>query len=59
MCFCVFFVFGREEKCEEDGWAESRQLRSPFFFFGLEVPRAFYSLVMLYEDTTFKWPQIG
>ena len=51
MCFCVFF--GRKEKSSEFVQVESRtQERLFFFFFGMEVPGAFYSPDMDYKATT-------
>ena len=49
-----FFGFGREKKYVEDVQAESRQSRSPFFFFlllffSLKVPRTFYGPDTLFE----------
>ena len=46
----IFFLFVREEKSLEFIQVESRQPGS-LFFFGLEVPVAFYS-----PDTLYKLP---
>ena len=54
-CFCVFFVFGREEKCVENVQAESRQPGS-LLFLVWKVPGAFHSPDPLFEAVALQGP---